>query len=295
MKIKHFFDEFTYTLTYIVYDETSKDAVVIDPVLNFDPNSSKLSNDSLHFILEFLSKENLKLKFILETHAHADHISSASRLKEHHPKALIGIGTHIQDVQKTFVSLYNFQNKPHDGSQFDVLFLDEHIYEAGTLKFKVLFTPGHTPACVSYLFGDALFTGDALFMPDYGCGRCDFPGGNAKQLYHSIHKKIYTLPKNTRIFVGHDYQPQGRKLAFESTVAEQMQKNIQIPFSISENDFVNFRNARDQTLSAPRLLWPSLQINILGGQLPAPESNAVRYLKIPLFEPKQLNISTEKS
>lgn len=283
MKIKHFFDAFTYTLTYIVYDEVSKDAVVIDPVLNFDPNSSKLSTESLKDISEFLVQENLNLHFILETHAHADHITSSHALKQMFPNAKIGIGASIQDVQKTFVSLYNFHDKPCDGTQFDVLFLDEHIYKVGSINFKVLFTPGHTPACVSYLFDDALFTGDALFMPDYGCGRCDFPGGDAKQLYHSIHKKIYTLPKNTRIFVGHDYQPQGRALAYESSVADEMKHNIQIPHTISENDFINFRTQRDKTLSAPRLLWPSIQINIFGGQLPQPESNEKRYLKIPLF------------
>ncbi len=282
MQIKTLFDTFTNTLTHIVYDEQSKDAVVIDPVLNYDPNASKITIDSIEQVLQFLLDENLKLHFILETHAHADHITGSAFIQDHNTLTKVGIGANITLVQKTFAALYNFQNTALDGSQFDVLLQDGQTYQAGTLNFKVLFTPGHTQACVSYLFADALFTGDALFMPDYGCGRCDFPGGDARQLYRSIQNQIYTLPDATRVFTGHDYQPGGRELAFESTVGEQKSKNIQIPANISENDFVQFRTARDKTLTAPRLLWPSVQINVFGGQLPEAEDNGIRYLKLPL-------------
>lgn len=281
-KIKTLYDAFTYTLTHIVYDEHTKDAVVIDPVLNYDPNASKISIESVEQVLQFLLDNNLKLHFILETHAHADHLTGSSFIQDHNTSAKVGIGAKITVVQKTFAALYNLKNISTAGEQFDVLFEDGKTYQAGSLSFKVLATPGHTPACVSYLFEDALFTGDALFMPDYGCGRCDFPDGDARALYQSIQNKIYALPDNTRIFVGHDYQPGGRDLAFQSTVGEQKLKNIQIPAHISENDFVQFRTARDKTLAAPRLLWPSVQINVFGGHLPKPEENGMRYLKLPL-------------
>ncbi len=283
IQVKHFFDKRTSTLTYIVFDPKSKDGVIIDPVWNFDPASGRLSDESAIEAIEFIEDEDIRLHYILETHAHADHISGAQIIKEHFDQAKLLIGNHICEVQKTFKKTFNLpETFPTDGSQFDGLVKDEEHLRAGTLEFKTLATPGHTQACVSYLFEGLVFTGDALFMPDSGTGRCDFPGGSAENLYHSITEKIYSLPEHTMMFTGHDYQPGGRDLKFKASIKEQKENNIQLKAHTTKEEFINFRTQRDQTLSAPNLLLPSLQVNIRGGRLPEPESNGVSYLKIPL-------------
>jgi glyoxylase-like metal-dependent hydrolase (beta-lactamase superfamily II) len=284
MEIKSFFDKDTYTLTYVVFDSETKDAVVIDPVLDYDPASVSTSTHSIGVLLDFLGQHALKVHYILETHAHADHLSGAHELVTHHlPLAKIGIGERITVVQKTFKEVFNFPASFRtDGSQFHALFRESQEVRAGSLSFKVLFTPGHTPACASYLFGDAVFTGDALFIPDYGTGRCDFPQGDARALYHSVAHTLYALPDATRVFVGHDYQPGGRKLEFQTTIGESKQRNIQLRAETTEAEFVAFRQKRDATLSAPRLLFPSVQVNIAAGELPDPESNGRIYLKLPM-------------
>lgn len=282
-KVKEFFDKNTWTLTYVVYDEKTNDAVVIDPVWDYDPASSKMSTDSIDSVHAYILANDLKIHYILETHAHADHVSGAQLLKKKIPAALVGIGAKITDVQVVFKEIFNLNpNFAADGSQFDLLLNEENLLQAGTLSIKTIFTPGHTPACGSYLIGDALFTGDALFMPDYGTGRCDFPAGSAHDLYNSVHKKLYQLPDETRVFVGHDYLPNGRGLKFESSIGEEKQRNIQLRAETTLEDFVSFRMDRDKSLAAPRLLLPSVQININAGQLPFPEDNGVRYLKIPV-------------
>lgn len=284
MEIKHFFDPSTCTLTYVVYDRATKDAVVIDPVLDYDAASATTSTLSIEKLLNYLNEQQLKVHFILETHAHADHLSGAHELVAHYlPNARIGIGERITLVQETFKQVFNFPNSFRtDGSQFHRLFKENEEVKAGSLTFKVLFTPGHTPACGCYLFGDAVFTGDALFMPDYGTGRCDFPKGDAHALYHSVTNRLYNLPDSTRVFVGHDYQPGGRTLEFQTTIGESKTKNIQLKSCTSELEFVTFRNTRDATLAAPKLLLPSVQVNIAAGELPEPESNGRIYLKLPI-------------
>ncbi len=281
--VKEFFDKGTWTLTYVVFDSKTKDTIIIDPVWNYDQASSKLTHSSTDEVFDFVKKNNLNVHFILETHAHADHITGSQVLKKKIPSAQIGIGTHITEVQKVFKKAFNLpENFPTDGQQFDLLLEEGKPLQAGSLKIETLHTPGHTPACSSYLIGDALFTGDALFMPDYGTGRCDFPAGSADDLYTSVHEKIYKLPEQYRVFVGHDYQPNGRPLAFESTIGEEKKKNIQLKETTTRNEFVEFRTTRDKTLSAPRLLLPSIQINIDAGHLPKAENNGVSYLKIPI-------------
>jgi glyoxylase-like metal-dependent hydrolase (beta-lactamase superfamily II) len=283
MNIQHFFDPDTYTLTYVVSDEKTKDSVIIDPVLDFDPASGKVNKGSMEKVINFVKEHGLTVKGILETHAHADHLSSSQYLKEQFPNAILAISEKIKVVQEVFKSLLNLDYQKSDGSQFDKLLKDNEIVSFGSLQMKAIPTPGHTPACMSFLFGDALFTGDALFMPDYGTGRCDFPKGSARDLYQSIIKHIYSLPDRTRIFVGHDYSPNGRDMKFETTVGESKKENIQLKADTLESDFVTFREARDKTLKAPRLLFPSLQVNINGGSLPPTEENGKSYLKIPLF------------
>ncbi|MFN8790419.1 MAG: MBL fold metallo-hydrolase [Bdellovibrionales bacterium] len=281
--VQEFFDPATSTLTYVAFDANSRDAVVIDPVWDYEPASSTLSKESSDRLIHYIRQNELKLHFILETHAHADHVSGAQILKAAFPNTKVAIGTLIQEVQQTFKKIYHFEKEfPTDGRQFDLLLEDGSTLKAGTLSIKTISTPGHTPACASYLIGDALFTGDALFMPDSGVGRCDFPAGSAKQLYDSIHGKLYQLPDSTRVFVGHDYQPGGRSLQFQSTIGTQKKSNIQLRAETTKEEFVEFRTKRDATLSAPRLLLPSLQININAGHLFPPESDGKVYLKIPL-------------
>lgn len=282
MKIQHFFDPDTFTLTYLVIDESTKDTVIIDPVLDFDPPSGKVKDQSLQEILNYIAANNLRVKGILETHAHADHLSSSQILKQHFPDAILGIGERIKIVQEVFKSHFNLSSLKVDGSQFDHLFKDFEELSFGSLKMKALPTPGHTPACMTYLFGDAAFTGDALFMPDYGTGRCDFPKGSAHDLYNSISKILYSLPDETRVFVGHDYSPNGRKMIFQTTIGESKKSNVQLSGSTSEKSYVEFRIARDKTLKAPRLLLPSIQVNIAAGHLPEQEENGKSYLKLPI-------------
>lgn len=281
--IKEFFDPQTWTLTYIVYDANSRDALIIDPVWNYDPAASTVSDQSLQDLLQFVKEKELNVHLILETHAHADHLSSSQLLKKHFPQAKLAIGAKIKVVQEVFKKIYNLdENFPVDGSQFDTLLSDGDELQAGSLTVKAMETPGHTPACLSYIISENVFTGDALFMPDYGTGRCDFPAGSAEDLYHSVHEKLYTLPDHYKVYVGHDYQPGGRSLQFQSTIGEQKEKNIQLRQSTTKEEFVAFRKSRDADLAAPRLLLPSVQVNINAGHLPKPESNGVSYLKIPI-------------
>jgi glyoxylase-like metal-dependent hydrolase (beta-lactamase superfamily II) len=282
MQIQHFFDPDTFTLTYVVSDPQSRDAVIIDPVLDFDPPSGIISDRSIKPVIQYIQDKQLKLHAILETHAHADHLSSSQILKKIFPHAKIAISENIKLVQEVFIKHFNIDYLSADGSQFDLLIKDNQELMFGTLKMKALATPGHTPACMSFLFGDHVFTGDALFMPDYGTGRCDFPKGSARDLYLSITKKLYTLPDTTKIYVGHDYSPNGREMKFQSTIGESKQNNIQLKFNTSEQDYITFRETRDKTLKAPRLLLPSIQVNIDAGNLPPFEENGVSYLKLPL-------------
>lgn len=282
MKINAFFDKATFTLTYVVYDPQTKDALVIDPVLDYEPNSSSYSTESIDQVDTFIKNENLNLHYILETHAHADHLTGSQFLKERYPKAKIGIGANITLVQKTFKHIFNFKEFNENGVQFDILLKENEILNAGTLSLKILYTPGHTPACSSYLINnEAVFTGDVLFMHDYGTGRCDFPGGSAEAMYESVTKKLYSLPDNIKVYVGHDYLPGGRDVQFESTIGEQKKYNPQLNGSISKEAFVQARESRDKTLASPRLLLQSLQVNIDAGALPKKEDNGMRYLKIP--------------
>lgn len=289
MKIKSFYDRRTHTLTYVVYDPSSLDAIVIDPVLDYEPAASKTWTESVDEVLAFLKSEGLNLRYILETHAHADHLSGSQILKEHYRGATLAIAETITLVQETFKTIFDLPpDFPTDGRQFDRLLKDGETVQAGSLSFKIIFTPGHTPACASYLFEDAVFTGDALFMPDSGTGRCDFPAGSADDLYTSISKRLYALPDDTRVFVGHDYQAGGRDLAYETTIGESKAKNIQLQGDTSRDTFVAFRTARDVTLSAPKLLFQSVQVNVDGGRLPNPSDNEIRYLRIPInvFRPR---------
>ncbi len=286
MQIKPFFDARTYTLTYVVWDDTApegeREALVIDSVLDYDPIAVRVHDESLRELIAFIEAEGLQLRWVLETHAHADHLSGSQELRERFG-AHIGIGAAITEVQGVFKDLFNLPATfKTDGSQFDRLFADGDTFNVGALQVRVIATPGHTPACVSFLIDDALFTGDALFMPDFGTGRCDFPAGSAATLYHSVHDKLYALPDETRVFVGHDYQPGGRELRWETTIGASKRGNTQLRADSSEEDFVRFRTARDATLNAPVLLYQSVQVNVAAGQLPDPEGNGVRYLKLPL-------------
>jgi len=285
MKIQEFFDPTTFTLTYLVWDEKSRDAVVIDPVLDYDPASSKVSESLLRHVMALIEAQDLKVHFLLETHAHADHLSGSQHLKARYPQAQVAIGATITEVQKIFKPIFDLpETFPTDGRQFDRLLKDNEVVGAGSLQFEVRSTPGHTPACSSYLFGDAVFTGDALFMPDYGVGRCDFPAGSAERLYDSVTRRLYSLPDSTRVFTGHDYLPNGRPLRFQSTIGEEKSLNIHLNARTTQAEFIAFRTARDKTLSAPKLLLPSVQINIDAGNLPGSRKNGVRYLSIPLYE-----------
>ncbi len=284
MQVKDFYDEATNTLTYLVYDPTSKDAVIIDPVLDYDPKSSKIKYDSAKELLNSVQELGLQVHYILETHAHADHLTSAQFLKEKFPQAQTAIHENIILVQKTFKDVFNFDSSfDVEGKTFDRLLKDGEKIEAGVLKIDVIHTPGHTPACVSFLVNDKnLFTGDALFMPDFGTGRCDFPKGSADDLYTSIHEKIYQLSDDVVVYVGHDYQPGGRELKFKSTIGEEKKNNIQLTAVTTREQFVNFRTKRDEKLEAPKLLLPSIQVNAQNGKLPKAESNGVSYLKLPV-------------
>lgn len=281
-EVRALFDHDTSTLTYVVFDPRTKDAVLIDPVLDYDALASQTKTDGIDRIEELLTREGLVLRAVLETHAHADHLSAAAYFSKRH-RVPVGIGAGIVKVQETFAKVFDIEDEVRtDGSQFDVLFEGGHTYRFGSLEFEALRTPGHTPACMSYLIGDAVFTGDALFMEDYGTGRTDFPAGSARDLYHSVHDVLYQLPPETRVFVGHDYQPGGREVAHESTIERQRARNVQLSQATTEEEFVTFRQKRDASLRPPRLIYQSIQINVYGGFLPAEHENGIRYLKTPL-------------
>lgn len=285
IQVQEFYDAATNTLSYVVFDPNSRHAAILDSVLDFDQAAGKITTTSVEKLLAFVANERLDVKILLETHAHADHLSAAQHLKRRFPAVPLAIGERIKEVQATFKEVFDLPPEfSVDGSQFDRLLKDGETVAAGTLKFRVFSTPGHTPACCCYLFDDALFTGDLMFMPDSGTGRCDFPGGDARALYESVTSKIYTLPQATRVFTCHDYQPGGRPLRFESSVKEQMESNIQLSSKTTEAAYVKFRSERDKTLSAPKLLYPSVQVNVDAGRLPKPAGNGRRYLKLPLSE-----------
>tara|TARA_R110000868_G_scaffold42895_3_gene144665 strand:- start:1467 stop:2321 length:855 start_codon:yes stop_codon:yes gene_type:complete len=280
-KLEALFDATTSTLTYIVYDDASKQAIVIDPVWDLDVAAGSLFETHHEKVKAFLASKNLEPILVMETHAHADHLSGAVLMKRDYPQIKLAIGEFITSVQEVFAPVFNLKDLNTDGSQFDILLKEGELFEMGVFKIQVFHTPGHTPACSSYLIEDHLFTGDALFMPDSGTGRCDFPKGSAKDLYHSI-QKLYQLPDETKVHPGHDYQPGGRDLKYEATLAEHKKNNIQITAATTAAEYIEFRQTRDKTLKAPKLLYPSIQVNITAGSLPAQEDNQVSYLKIPL-------------
>jgi glyoxylase-like metal-dependent hydrolase (beta-lactamase superfamily II) len=276
-----FFDRRTSTVSYVVWDPNSRDAVVIDPVLDYDPVGSVTFTESADLVTQYLREHQLRLHYSLETHAHADHLSGSPLLcKRFEAKSVIG--ARIAEVQQTFRGIFDLpESFPTDGSQFDRLVTNGEKFAAGTLEVEVIATPGHTPACVTYRIGDAIFTGDALFMDDYGTGRCDFPKGSADALYDSI-QKLYELPDDTRVFVGHDYQPDGREVRWETTIGASKRQNPQLNATTTREQFVSFRQARDARLAAPALLFQSVQVNIDAGRLPRAHENGVRYLVLPL-------------
>lgn len=281
MKVESFFDNNTFTVTYVVYDEGTKDAVVIDPVLDFDSHSGRISENEYVRVTTFIKNKDLKVHYILETHAHADHLTGAPLFKRDFPGIKVVIGEKIKVVQETFFPVFNIKGEKTDGSQFDILMDEKSEIKAGSFSIKALETPGHTPACISYLIGNMIFTGDAIFMPDMGTGRCDFPKGSAVDLYNSI-QKLYALPDETIVYVGHDYAPNGRSYRWETTIKELKENNIQLTAKTSQEEFINFRTKRDATLAAPKLLLPSIQVNVLAGKLPENEDNGMKYLKLPI-------------
>jgi glyoxylase-like metal-dependent hydrolase (beta-lactamase superfamily II) len=280
VEVKYFFDKDTSTLTYVVYDPTTRDAVIIDPVLDFDPIAWKIGHHSAQKLIDYCKQHELTVHYLLETHVHADHLTSSKHLqKTFFPQAKIAVGREIGAVQKHFSGLFNIEI-PTDGRQFDVLFSDAQVLKAGALQITCLSTPGHTPACYSLYIAEHLFTGDCLFAPDLGTGRCDFPGGDAEALFHSVKEKIYQLPDNTILHSGHDY-PSGRELCTAVTLADMKKQNVKLNAQTGEADFIRDRQTRDATLSLPRLIFPSLYVNIRAGHLPEPEANGQRYFKMP--------------
>ena len=281
LNIRAFFDEATFTVSYLVWDPATSSAAVIDPVLDYDPKSGRTSTKSADAILDAAASQGLKIEWVLETHAHADHLSAGAYMREK-VKAKIVIGERIRTVQSTFRTLFNMADQTTDGSDFDRLVKDGDRIALGILTVEVLHTPGHTPACVSYRIGDAVFVGDTLFMPDYGTARVDFPGGDARTLYRSI-RRILSLPPETRLFMCHDYKAPGRNTyAWETTVAAERERNVHVRDGVTEDEFVARRTERDRTLPMPVLLLPSVQVNIRAGRMPTPEANGVSYLKIPV-------------
>jgi glyoxylase-like metal-dependent hydrolase (beta-lactamase superfamily II) len=279
--IQPFFDEPTNTVSYLVADPFTKKAAVIDPVLDYDHNSGTVDTRSVETILKAARDAGYAIEWALETHAHADHLSGAPYIKAK-TGAKIGIGEHIKDVQRIFRPVFNATDLRTDGSDFDHLFTDGERFKIGMLEAEIIYTPGHTPADISYKIEDAVFVGDTLFMPDYGTARADFPGGDAHRLYRSI-RRLMALPPQTRLFMCHDYKAPGRdRYAWETTVKEQREKNVHVREGVGEDEFVSMRTARDATLSAPRLLLPSIQVNIRAGKFPPKEDNGVRYLLIPV-------------
>lgn len=279
--VQAFFDPVTCTVSYIVYETPGTACAIIDSVLDFDPKSGRTRTDSADRLIAFVHKKKLKPEWILETHAHADHLSAASYLRERIGGKL-AIGEHIRTVQHVFKNIYNLgPDFPLDGSQFDHLFKEDEEFRIGMLRAQALYVPGHTPADIAYRIGEAVFVGDTLFMPDVGTARCDFPGGDAHKMHASI-RKLLALPRETRLFMCHDYPPQEREPQWETSVARQRAENIHMHDGIDAADFVAMRTRRDATLEMPTLMLPAIQINIRAGALPPPEDNGTRYLKIPL-------------
>jgi len=280
-EVTPFFDEVTNTITYVVADPETGQCTVIDPVLDYDLASGRTSTTSVDAVIEFIEANNLSLDIVLETHVHADHLSAAPVLKKR-LQARTAIGDHITAIQTVFTGIFNLNDVATDGSQFDVLLAGGDQFPIGSLQAKVMYTPGHTPACVTFVIGDAAFVGDTLFMPDFGTARCDFPGGDAEALYDSI-QDILSLPNDTRLFMCHDYKAPGRdEYAWETSVEEQRKSNIHIHDGITKQEFVAFRSERDSQLGVPKLLIPSIQVNIQAGDMPDPERNGVSYLKVPI-------------
>ena len=280
-QVEGFFDKATWTVTYVVHNGPGSDCAIIDSVLDYDPKSGRTRTIAADKLIAFVKAHQLTTQWILETHAHADHLSAAPYLKKH-LGGQIAIGDQITRVQKVFKGIFNLEPEfKQDGSQFDVLLKDDEAFQIGELTAKVMAVPGHTPACVAYQVGDAVFVGDTLFMPDVGTARCDFPGGDAKTLYAST-RKLLALPAQTRLFMCHDYPPTDRPIAFETTVAEQRAKNIHVHDGVSEAQFVEMRTQRDATLEMPVLILPAVQINIRAGEMPPKEANGIAYAKIPL-------------
>lgn len=280
-QVEGFYDPVTGTISYVVYERTGGRAAIIDPVLDFDHKSGRTATTLADQIIAFVEREQLDIDWLLETHAHADHLSAAQYLKSK-LGGRIGIGERIRTVQRVFAEVFNIGNGfAADGSHFDYLFKENERFHIGELEAEVLFVPGHTPADAAYHIGDAVFVGDTLFMPDVGTARCDFPGGDARELYRSI-RRLLALPPETRLYMCHDYPPEGRGPAWETTVQAQRDHNIHVHDGVSEDEFVTLRTARDKTLEMPTLILPSVQVNIRAGHLPEPEDNGVHYLKIPL-------------
>ena len=285
MQIEGFFDPATWTVSYLVLDTSTWQCALIDSVLDYDPKSGRTSTLNADKLIARVRELGANVKWILETHVHADHLSAAPYLKRELGGS-VGIGRHITTVQTVFGKLFNAgADFARDGSQFDHTFADDETFEIGSLKARAMHTPGHTPACMTYVVSDdeesAAFVGDTLFMPDYGTARCDFPGGDARTLFRSINK-VLSLPPETRLYMCHDYQPGGRDVQYVSTVADERNNNIHVRNGISEEEFVVMRSARDATLGMPTLILPSVQVNMRAGELPEPESNGMRYIKIPL-------------
>jgi glyoxylase-like metal-dependent hydrolase (beta-lactamase superfamily II) len=280
-QIQVFFDPATWTFTYVVHDGDDSPCLVIDSVLDYDPKSGRTHTRSADAVIAFVTAHHLKTEWILETHAHADHLSAAQYLKQE-LGGQIAIGAKIRAVQQVFKGIFNLEPSFNtDGQQFDYLLGEDEIVQCGTLSFQALFVPGHTPACMAYKVGDAIFVGDTMFMPDVGSARCDFPGGDAKVLFQSA-QRLLSYPPETRLFMCHDYPPNERALQHETTVAEQKRSNIHLKDGITENAFVEMRTKRDATLEMPVLILPAVQINIRAGAMPPKEDNGVAYLKIPL-------------
>ena len=278
--IRTFFDPGTYTATHVFWCPDTRVAAVVDSVLDYDPKSGRTSTASAERVLDLVRAENLQVQWHLETHAHADHLSAAPWLRQR-LGGRIAIGAHIRDVQTVFRKLFNAPWIPTDGTPFDALFEDGQVFEVGRLPVRVMHTPGHTPACVTYVVGEHAFVGDTLFMPDYGTARCDFPGGDARTLYRSI-RRVLELPPSTRLHLCHDYLPGGREARWETTVAEERAANVHVREEVTEDAFVAMRTARDRTLGMPVLMLPAVQLNACAGELPPAEANGTRYLKIPL-------------
>ncbi|MGH8124185.1 MAG: MBL fold metallo-hydrolase [Rudaea sp.] len=280
-EVRSFFDTHTSTFSHVAWDPAMRKAAIIDAVLDYDEAAGRIGHASIETIAACVRENELEVEWIIDTHAHADHLSAAWMLRER-LGGRIGIGERIREVQQHFGRVFGFEDFRADGSEFDHLFRPDEAYRLGGIAARAIATPGHTPACMTHLIGDAAFVGDTLFMPDYGSARCDFPGGDARTLFRSI-QSLYTLPDATRVFLCHDYPPAGRSgTASETTVGAEKRENIHVRAGVAEDEFVAMRSARDATLSMPKLLLPSLQVNLRAGELPAAAANGLRYLRIPL-------------